>query len=313
MKLIKRRSDNNEAGTILVTGATGNIGSELLKQLSPVEDRNIRVRAAVRSINNAVWVKAQGVQLVEMDYTKPETLSKAFEGIDKLFLNTPYQPDMVELTYNLVAEAKKAGTIKHIIKLSAMGADAEPGITVFRLHRQAEKTIEESGIPSTFLRPSGFMQNFVNVFGNSIRSHDAFYAPVGDGKISFVDVRDVAAVAVKVLIDDQYDRHNCKAYNITGSDAFSYGEAAEILSKEIRKKISYVNITQDDARKGMKDIGMDDWFINSLIELYAIEKTGYLSSISPVFEELIRKKPISFSQFAKDYADSFKSQIVIKK
>ena len=157
------------------------------------------------------------------------------------------------------------------------------------------------------------MQNFVNVFGNSIRSQDAFYAPVGNGKISFVDVRDVAAVAVKVLIDDQYYRHNCKAYNITGSDVFSYGEAAEILSNEVGKKISYVNITQDDARKGMKDIGMDDWFINSLIELYAIERTGYLSSISSEFEELTGKKPISFSHFAKDYADSFKSEIVIKK
>ena len=210
-----------------------------------------KVRAAARSTTRASSNdKLKEVEFVEMDYNKPETLATAFKDADKLFLNTPYQPDMVELTTNLVAEAAKSGTIEHIVKLSVIEAEAEPEITISHLHRQAEKIIEESGIPFTFLRASGFMQNFVNVFGSSIKSKGAFYIPAGDGKFSLVDVRDIAAVGVKVLTDDQYDRHNGKAYSLTGPEALSYGEAAEILSKEVGKKISYVNIPEEACSQG---------------------------------------------------------------
>lgn len=300
-------TNKHDETTILVTGATGNIGSELVKQLSfHGKGKNVRVRAAVRSIDKAAKIKDSGVELVETDYEKPTTLSEAFNGVDKLFLNTPFQADMAELTSNIVTEAAKSGTVKHIVKLSVLGAEAEPTITMSRLHRQAEKMIEESGIPFTFLRASGFMQNFVNFFGNSIKSKGAFYVPAGDGKLSFVDVRDIATVGAKVLTDDQHDIHNGRAYPITGPEALSYGEAAEILSREVGKKISYVDIAEESARIGLKEIGMNDWFINSMMELYAIVRAGYASYLSSTVEEITGKKPISFSQFARDYAHSFK-------
>jgi uncharacterized protein YbjT (DUF2867 family) len=286
-------------------GATGTIGSEVVKQLSIHKDRNVRIIAAVRSINKATKIKETGVEMVEIDYTKPTTLSKVYKSVDNLFLNTPYQSDMVELTSNMISEAK-SGTIKHIVKLSVMGAEAEPGITISRLHRQTEKIIEESGIPFTFLRASGFMQNFVNFFGNSIKSKDAFYLPAGHGKLGFVDIRDIAAVGVKVLTDSQYERHTGKAYSLTGPEALSYGEAAEILSNVVGKKISFVNIPEEAARKGLKEFGMDDWLINSMMELYATVSSGYASNLSSDIEQLTGKKPISFLQFARDYADSFK-------
>ena len=112
--------------TILVTGATGNIGTELVKQLSVHNEvRNVRVRAAVRSINKAAKMKDSGVEFVEIDYAKPATLSEAFIGVDKVFLNTPFQPDIAELTSNMVAEAAKSGTVEHIVKLSVLGAETE--------------------------------------------------------------------------------------------------------------------------------------------------------------------------------------------
>jgi uncharacterized protein YbjT (DUF2867 family) len=289
-------------GTILVTGATGTVGSEVLKQLSA---KGEIIRAASRSASDNTFRNLNNVQVVQPDYNNPATIAEAFKAVDKLFLLTPFQSNMIDLTSNLVREAKNA-RVKHIVKLSIMGADAEPGITMSRLHRQAEKIIEESGIPFTFLRASGFMQNFVNFFGNSIKSKGAFYVPAGDGKLSFVDIRDIAAVGVKVLTDDQGVRYNGKAYPITGPEALSYGGAAEILSSEVGKKISYVDIPEESARKGLKEIGMDDWFINSLMELYAIVRAGYASDLSTAVEELTGKKPISFSQFARDYADSFK-------
>src|SRR5712691_6224424 len=101
--------------TILITGATGTVGSEVVKQLSSAR-QSVRIRAAVRSISKAAKIKAVGAEIAEIDYTKPTTLTKAFIGVDKLFLNTPFQPDMVELTSSLVSEAVNSGTVKHIVK-----------------------------------------------------------------------------------------------------------------------------------------------------------------------------------------------------
>jgi len=288
--------------TILITGATGTVGSEVVKQLS-AKGENIIVKAAARSATDNTFENLNRVQVVQLDYDKPDSLAVALKGVDKLFLLTPFQSNMVDLTSNLVSEAKKA-KVKYIAKQSVMGADAEPGITPGRLHRQAEKIIEESGIPFTFLRPNFFMQNFVNYYSNLIRSQGAFYMPAGDAKVSFVDVRDIAAVAVKSLINDNQQKG--RAYNITGGEALSYGQAAEILSKAVGKKINYVNVTDVDARKGMKDMGMDEWIINSIIELFEFAKAGHWSAISPVTEQVTGNKPITFSQFAKDYAGAFK-------
>ena len=288
--------------TILITGATGTVGSEVVKQLS-AKGENIIVKAAARSATDNTFENLNRVQVVQLDYDKPDSLAVALKGVDKLFLLTPFQSNMVDLTSNLVSEAKKA-KVKYIAKQSVMGADAEPGITPGRLHRQAEKIIEESGIPFTFLRPNFFMQNFVNYYSNLIRSQGAFYMPVGDAKVSFVDVRDIAAVAVKSLINDNQQKG--RAYNITGGEALSYGQAAEILSKAVGKKINYVNVTDQDARKGMKDMSMDEWTIKSMIELFEITRAGYVSEISPIVEQVTGNKPITFSQFANDYAGSFK-------
>ena len=288
--------------TILITGATGTVGSEVVKQLS-AKGENIIVKAAARSATDNTFENLNRVQVVQLDYDKPDSLAVALRGVDKLFLLTPFQSNMVDLTSNLVSEAKKA-EVKYIAKQSVMGADAEPGITPGRLHRQAEKIIEESGIPFTFLRPNFFMQNFVNYYSNLIRSQGAFYIPAGDAKVSFVDVRDIAAVAVKSLINDNQQKG--RAYNLTGGEALSYGQAAEILSKAVGKKVNYVNVTDQDARKGMKDMSMDEWTIKSMIELFEITRAGYVSEISPIVEQVTGNKPITFSQFANDYAGSFK-------
>ena len=296
------------AETILVTGATGTVGSEVVKQLLSAKGQkeDIIVKAAARSANDDTF-RDFGVQVVQLDYNKPDTLSSALRGIDKLFLLTPFQSDMVDLTSNLVNEAKNVG-VRYIVKQSVLGADAEPGITSSRLHRQAEKVIEESGIPFTFLRPNFFMQNFVTFYSHFIKTQGAFYVPAGDAKASFVDVRDIAAVAVQALNGSSKNgtaNHIRKAYDITGGEALSYGQAAEILSKEIGKKVNYVNISDEDARKGMKDMGADEWTINSMIELFGITRAGYLSETSSAVEQVTGNKPISFSQFARDYAGAF--------
>jgi uncharacterized protein YbjT (DUF2867 family) len=298
------------AETILVTGATGTVGSEVVKQILSVKgekgEEGMIVKAAARSANDSTFRNLE-VQVVQLDYNKPDSLSTALRHADKLFLLTPFQSNMVDLTSNLVNEAKKAG-VKYIVKQSVLGADAEPAITPSRLHRQAEMIIEESGIPFTFLRPNFFMQNFVTFYSHFIKTQGAFYVPAGDAKASFVDVRDIAAVAVQVLNGNKNgeSKHIGKAYDITGGEAISYGQAAEILSKETGKKVNYVNISDEDTRKGMKDMGADEWTISSMVELFGATRADYLSEVSPAVEQITGNKPITFSQFARDYAGAFK-------
>ena len=295
-----------DGSAILVTGATGTLGREVVRQLlGATGDSNIK--ASGRSIENVKRViNSDRVEAVQIDYNKPETIKSALIDVDKIFLLTHWQSDLVEVESNVLREIKNAGSIKHIIKSSVIRADSDPGITGSRLHRQVETIIEDSGIAYTFLCANFFMQSFVDFIPQKVREQGTFYLPAGDGKVSFVDVRDIATVAVQALTNNDDGKHNGKAYNITGPEAISFGAAASILSEQVGKKISYANISEDDARKGMSDIGLDQWTINFFIELYRIMRLGYLSQVSSVVEEVTGKGAISFSQFAKDYAEAFK-------
>lgn len=302
--------NNRKEKTILVTGATGTVGSEVVKQLAAISSSSgHKIRAAVHSKNKTGQLGDKRVEIVDLDYTKPETVAYALNSVDKIFLQTLPTPNVTDISSNLVNEAKK-NSVKYIVKLSAIGAsDSESRSTILRLHGEEEKIIEDSGIPYTFLRPPAFMQNFVTQFGHTIRTQNAFYVPAGDAKMSFVDTRDIGAVAAVMLTNTNHgasQQHENKAYDITGQDALSYRQVADILSNEVGKKISYIDITEDDARKGMKQIGMDEWFINIMIELFRIIRAGYGSETTTAVEHITGRKPISFAQFAKDYAEALR-------
>jgi len=244
-----------------------------------------------------------------LDYTKPETVGDALNNVDKIFLQTLPTPNAADISFNIINEAKKNG-IKYVVKLSAMGANSEPRSTILRLHGEEEKIIEDSGIPYTFLRPPAFMQNFVTQFGHTIKTQNAFYVPAGDAKMSFIDSRDIAAITSEILTKNNSESsrqlYENKTYDITGPDALSYGQAADILSNVAGKKISYVNITEEDARKGMKQIGMTDWFIDIMLELFRTIRAGYGSETTTSVEDITGRRPIPFAQFAKDYAEVFR-------
>jgi nucleoside-diphosphate-sugar epimerase len=134
----------------------------------------------------------------------------------------------------------------------------------------------------------------------------SFSLPAGDGKVSFVDVRDIASVAATVLTKDDGEEHKDKAYDVTGPESLTYSDAANILSNEAGKKIGYSNISEDDARQMIKEMGMNDWHTNVLLELLKITREGYLSNISSAVEKVTGNKPISFHQFTKDYVEAFR-------
>ncbi len=260
------------------------------------------VRAGVHSLAKAEIFKGLGVEIEEIDYDKPETLEYALQGVERLLLLTPLSDRIVEMTSAFVETGKKSG-VKYIVKLSVLDADSEKNLVFARWHREAERIVENSGIPYTHLRPNFFMQNHLIQSSATIKSQGAFYMALDNAKISQIDVRDIAAVAVKVLTEQG---HENKAYNLTGSEALTFHELAEIFSEEIGKKVKYVPITDDAARMEMINMGMPDWLVDGLIELSAAFRAGYGSKVSSAVEQITGKRPRSFSQFVQDHIESFK-------
>ncbi len=299
---------------ILITGATGTVGSEVVKQLvssfpsSSSSGQSVIIRAGVHSQSKADKFRQYGetVEIVNMDYNQPDTIAAALNKVGKLFLLTLPSLNMTDISSKVIREAKK-NEVQHIVKLSVFGADAEPGILIGRLHRQEEKIIEESGIAYTFLRSNAFMQNFVNYFGYNIKAQNAIYLPAGEGKVSFVDARDVAAVAAKLLLtkNNRITQNENKAYVITGPEALSYSQVTEIISEEIGRKISFVDTEEEDARKVMESMSMEDWLIDAILEDFYNTKVGNRSKTTNTVEQIIGRKPTSFAQFVRDYANYF--------
>jgi uncharacterized protein YbjT (DUF2867 family) len=282
--------------TVLLTDPTGTVGNSVLKQLSSSGQDTIRVAVDMK---NKVEKLKYAHEVLNIDYTRPETIADALSNVDKLFLRIPPSFDMVDISYNFVKEAKKTD-VKFIVKLSAMDVNQGPGYTSGRLHREVEKIIEESGIPFAFLRPNSFMQNFLTRSGQTIENHGEIYLPAGDAKISLVDARDVAAVAAEVLTKNG-SQHVNMMYDITGPEALSHSQVAGILSKETGRRISYVDISEEDLRNGMKKMGIVDWYIDNALELYNMYRSGFRSQTTNVVEQLTEQKPTSFSQFVRNY------------
>lgn len=284
--------------TILVTGATGTVGREAIKQLALLD---VKVRAGVHSIIKGENLKRlPGVEVVEMEFERPDSLKAAFTHADRLFLITPFTLDQVQQAKTLVDEAKAAG-VKHIVRLSVLGADAEPGIQLSRWHREVEEYIEQSSIAYTHVRPAGFMQNFL-MFAESISQDGKVYLPTGGGKVSYMDARDVAAVAVEALTGTG---HEGEVYEITGPEAISHADAADMLSEATGKQIDYVDVPEEAAREALLSKQIPEQLVDAMLELYSLYKADGASDVNNTVRQLIGREPHSFRQFANDYKSCF--------
>lgn len=288
------------ASKILVTGATGTVGTQLVRELSR---RGVQLRATVHTQVRAERIREANVELFEMDFNKPETIRRALKGIEKVYLLTPAVPEQAELANRFIDIAKEE-KINFIIRQSAMGVGEEPAITFHGQHRQVEEHLRLSGLSFTILRPNSFMQNFINYYGSTILSEGKIFLPLGEGKVSFVNARDIAHMAAEILINEE--GHKGKAYTLTGPEALSIYNVVDIFSKVAGRKISYIDVPADEARKAMLGMGMNEWMVNALMELHGYNKTGRAARVSNDYETVTKRKPASFDQFAKDNAKFFK-------
>jgi uncharacterized protein YbjT (DUF2867 family) len=286
-------------GTIIVTGASGTVGREVVKQLAAAGEK---VRTAVHTTSKGEVFKRLGIETVEMDYTRLETWAAALDGATKVFFVGYAGPTFAELSRNLAEAAKRAG-VAHFVKLSAFGADFAPQFYIARSHRESEEAIESTGIAYTHLRPNVFMQNLSNYYGQAIRDMGRFYLAQGDGKVSFIDVRDVAAAAVETLTSGG---HEGKSYSLTGSESLSYYQVAEILSRAAGKKIEYVALSEEQALQQSRDRELPDFLIEVHKSMDAFGRGGGFAPVNSVYEQITNRQPVRFEQFARDYAEAFK-------
>ena len=281
-----------------MTGSTGTIGKELVRLLSTagVDARALyRDVRKIRTLPNVTWVRA------DLDDTRG--LKVALEGTQRLFLLTGNEPDFARTQIGVVRAAEDSG-VTHIVKLSALGASDHSKSAIAREHWAVEQALLSTRLHWTILRPHAFMQNWLGDVAESVRVESVIYAPIGDGRVPFIDTRDIAAVAVEVLLHPE--AHVGKKYVLTGGEAIGYTDLAGVLSDVTGRTITYRPITPEEARARLAARGVAAAAIDALLAIAAYQRAGGPTAmISPNVERLLGRRPRTIRDFARDYASHF--------
>jgi uncharacterized protein YbjT (DUF2867 family) len=273
---------------ILITTANGKVGSEIVNQLL---QKGESLRVGAHSVQKAE-ANFPGVHVVHFDYNDDASIKAALEGVNTVYLASPGDfPSDPEK--NLVDLAKASG-VKRIVKLSALGVEADDAIPL----RQVEKHIEASGLEYTFLRPTWFMQNYSTGMAGSVKS-GSIYEPAESAKTGFIDARDIAAVAVKALTEDG---HNGQAYALTGSESLDRNAVAAKFSSVLGKPVQYVSISDEQFRGAMQNV-LSPSYLDLMSNLYAGVRAGWSDATTDTVKKVLGRDPISFEQFANDHKD----------
>lgn len=288
---------SNQA-SLLITGATGNIGTELVNILSR---QGISFRVMVRSAQDAEALNAQpGVDAVIGDFDDPASLEPALSGVTRAFLLTPSSERAEVQQLSFVAAARRAG-VQHIIKLSQLAADADSPVRFLRYHAVVEQAIRDSDMAYTFLRPNLFIQGLLS-FRQTIAEQGKLFAPIGDATISLIDIRDIAGVAATALTRPG---HAGKTYTLTGPEALTHAQLAAQLSTSLGHSVAFVDIPPTALRDELTKAGFPDWQADGLVEDYAHYHRGEASFVTKTVEDVSGQPARHFSDFAQDYRAAF--------
>lgn len=272
------------AGKILVTGATGNIGGEVVKLL---KENNADFIAATNSRS------IEGVDSVSLNFADTESLETAMQGVSTLFMVLPSHPDMITWGKNVIDTAKKCG-IKHIVRSSGSLADENSDIGVRKALAETDQYLKESGIDYTITAPNFFMQNFIN-FHEEDYKNGALYLPAGEGKVGWVDVRDIGAVNTSVLLNPE--KYCNQTLTITGANALSYAEAVAVMNDVLGKDTTYVSVSDENAIKAMTEMQFPEFVINLMMDLNRCIREGFAEETSTTVQEITGREATSFKQF----------------
>jgi uncharacterized protein YbjT (DUF2867 family) len=275
---------------ILVIGATGTVGSEVVRQLVATGERP---RALVCDPATARQRLGDQVEQVVGDLDRPETIAAALAGVDRVFLLTTQSSRQSEWERAVIGAAARAG-VGQLVKLSVFRANEQSPLQVARQHGQAERVLAQSGLAATILRPVFFMQNLLAMV------HDgAIATAAGDGRVAMVDARDIAAVAVATLTGGG---HAGKTYTLTGPEALSFYQVASILSRQTGRPLRHVRVPPDKVRVALQGRGVAAWYADDMAKLHSMLAVGYEEVVTDDIHRVTGRPPRTLAQFAGDHA-----------
>lgn len=286
---------------ILITGSTGLTGGELVRRLSA---KGVHVRALVRNPEKAARIASlPGVEVVSGDMARPDTLREALDGVDRAMLISSSDPAMLEVQSSFIDAACDAG-VRHVVKLSGIIPDIRSQFRFARMHGEAEKKLEDSGMAWTHLRAGEFMQAYFRQVP-SIVNRGVLALPMEDAQIASIDAGDIAEVAAAVLTGEG---HEGKVYPITGPESLTMTEVAERLSRVTGKPVRYVNVPPEEAKKAQLAAGLNPYLVDGLVELFAERRQGKESKAWDTIEKVFGWRPTSFEEFARRNAAVFRGE-----
>jgi uncharacterized protein YbjT (DUF2867 family) len=280
---------------ILVLGATGNIGTFLVQYL---KEKGADVTGAAPADEQG-QIKKMGVPGVPVELGDRYMLEKAMKGFDSVFMLLPLAEAMAGWAENIIYAAQR-NNINFILRSSVMDSNPASSHFLFKVHGQIDDMVRRSGIPYAITHPNNFMQNFAVYYAGEINSSGTLAFNSGGAKISFIDVRDIAAANAAILLNP--GAHHSKEYTLTGPRALTMKETAEAISKAAGRTIVYTAVEDMAFEKAMHQTGMSEWDIRALTSLGSHVREGLQAAVSDDVRLLTRKKPIHFEQFANEYA-----------
>lgn len=283
-------------GLVLVTGATGNTGRGVVQALA---ERGVPVRAMVRQEAARDSFPA-GVQVAVADFDDPVSLAAALDGAGRAYLVTPSSERAEEQQRRFADLAVRAGT-GHLVVLSQLGAREASPVRFLRYHGAVEEHVRGLGIGYTFLRPNLFFQGLL-AFAATVSAQGWFSAPIGDARVSAIDVRDIAAVAAAVLTGDG---HAGATYTLTGPNAITHSDIAAALSAALGREVAFADTTPDSFAAALRGF-LPDWQVEGLVEDYAHYQRGEAETVTTAVADITGRPPRDIAQFARDYAEAFK-------
>ncbi|MBC7488582.1 MAG: NmrA family NAD(P)-binding protein [Cytophagaceae bacterium] len=279
---------------VLITGATGNVGTEVIKSLQKI-DHQLDIYAGVRNSNeDRIKLSDYKIKYLLFNFTDFKTYNTALDGCDILFLLRPPQISEVEKYFKPIINTCKDKGVKHIVFLSVQGVEKSKLIP----HQKIEKLIVDSKIPYTFLRPAYFMENFTTTLHNDLVKKKLIYLPAGNAKFTLVDVRDIGAVSATILTN--ISQHINKSYELTCQKKLTFSEMATILSENLGTVIQYKSPSLISFFLTKRKENTSIMLILVMIMLHYFPRFQKEPEITDWIAKIINRQPITFEQFVTD-------------
>jgi uncharacterized protein YbjT (DUF2867 family) len=282
---------------ILVTGATGTAGSQVVRAL---RERAASVRVFVRDAEKARVLFGDDVELAVGDFAEPASVCAALEGVDELVLSCADDPRRVEWETSAIDAAAAAG-VRRIVRLSTIEAEPAAPVAFWDWHGRVDQHLRASVVPAVILQSSFYMSNLLAA-AEQVAREGRLYVPAGPAKVAMIDPCDVGRTAAAVLASPGHEE---QTYVLTGPEAITYAQVAAELSAATGREVEFVDVPDEGARQGLVAAGVPDFVADQMITIFSMFRQGVAARVTDTVENLMGSRPRSFAAFARDHAHVF--------